>query len=151
MRHAASLVAIASLALLGAGKAAAQTITVSGNPAVMRINTAVAGSQPTPVTNATRTYTVTTPNPVGRTYKITAQLNANMPPGVTLTVTLAPPPNSVSVGPVNLDVTARDVVTGMPRRTNSTQTITYQVSALVTAGVMGQTTRTVTFTVLRFP
>jgi hypothetical protein len=138
--------------LLICGRAVvAQTISVSGNPGLLRINAAIAGSQPISVSNGTTTYTVVTPNPANRTYKVTAQLNALMPTGVTLTATLAAPAGGTSVGPVPLDMTARDMVTGIPRQTNSTQGITYQLDATAAAGVIPSSTRTVTFTVLRFP
>jgi hypothetical protein len=142
---------LAALVLLPGTAAVAQTITVSGNPAALKITSAVTGSQPTTVSNSSSTYTVVTPNPANRTYKITAQLTALMPAGVTLTATLAAPTGGTSVGPVALDMTARDMVTGIPKTTNSTQSITYQLSATVLAGVVTSTSRVVTLTVLRFP
>ena len=138
---------IAALLLIGSRVAAAQTMAVSGNPGALRITTAVPGSQPTSVSNSTTTYTVTTPN-ANKTYRITAQLNANMPAGVMLTATFAAPAGATSVGPVALDVTARNVVTGIPKSTNSTQSITYQLSATTAAGVIASSTRMVTLTVI---
>lgn len=137
--------------LLICGRAGfAQTVVVSGNPGLLRISAAIAGSQPTSVSDASTTYTVITPVPK-RTYKITAQLNALMPTGVTLTATLAAPAGATSVGPVALDVTARDVVTGIGRSVTSTQSITYQLTATVAAGVIPSSNRTVTLTIIRFP
>jgi hypothetical protein len=141
---------VASALLMSSGGAFAQSISASGDPGLLRINSAIAGSQPISVSNATTTYTVVTPNP-NRTYKITAQLNANMPTDVTLTVTLAAPTGATSLGAISLDVTARDVVTGVPRQTDATRSITYQLSALVTAGVIPSSTRIVTLTVVRTP
>lgn len=141
---------MSALLLAGSGALGAQTLSVSGNPGMLRISSAIAGSEPASVSNATTTYTVTTPSP-NATYKITAQLNANMPVGVTLTATLAAPSRATSVGAVDLDVTARDVVTGIPKRTNATQGITYALAAVVAAGVVPTSTRTVTFTVLQAP
>lgn len=146
-----SCILLSTALLVSAGRAAvAQTIAVSGNPGLLRISAAVAGSQPTSVTNGSTTYTVTTPAP-NRTYKVTAQLNAAMPSGVTLTATFAAPPGATSLGPVALGVTALDVVTGVPRNTNSTQSITYQLGAAVSAGVVTLSSRTVTLTIVRFP
>lgn len=142
---------LAAILFIASGEAVAQTVTVSGNPAALKITTAIAGSQPISVSNNSTTYTVVTPNPAGRTYKITAQLDALMPTNVTLTATLAAPAGGTSVGPVALDMTARDMVTGIPRSTNATQSITYQLSATVTAGVIASTSRKVTLTVLKFP
>ena len=141
----------AALLLPGSRAVFAQTLAVSGNPAALKITAAVAGSQPTSVSNNLTTYTVVTPNPANRTYKITAQLTAPMPTNVTLTVTLAAPAGATSVGPVALDMTARDVVTGIPRSTNATRAITYQLSATVLAGVIASTNRSVLLTVLKFP
>lgn len=141
----------ALLLLIGSGRAAsAQTLAVSGNPGLLNVTSAIAGSEPVSVSNSSTTYTVTTPAP-NRTYKITAQLNANMPAGVTLTATLAAPAGATSVGAVALDVTARDVVTGILRNTNSTQSITYQLDATAAAGVVALSSRTVTLTIIRFP
>ena len=136
--------------LLSASPVIAQTFSVAGSPGLLRISNAVAGSQPIPVSNSSTTYTVTTPNP-NRLYNITAMLNAPMPAGVTLTATLAAPPGATSLGAIALDATARDVVTGIPRRTNATLGITYQLSALVTAGVVPNSSRTITLTLVQAP
>jgi hypothetical protein len=148
-RHAV-LPFLAALVLTSAGALGAQTLGVSGNPGLLRVSTAVAGSQPVAVSNSVTTYTVTTPNP-NRTYAITMQLNANMPVGTTLTATLAPPPGATSVGAVSLDVTPRNVVTGIPRRVDSTQGITYTFTATAAAGVVPNSSRTVTLTIIQFP
>lgn len=142
---------VAALLLVSSSRAVvAQTIGVSGNPGALVVNSAVAGSEPTTVSNGTTTYTVVTPA-ANRTYAITAQLNSPMPAGTTLTVTLAAPAGATSVGPVSLDMTARNVVTGVGRNVNATRSITYQFSATVAAGVIPTSTRTVTLTVIRFP
>lgn len=141
--------AMAVLAL-NARAAFAQTVVTAGAPALMRVNSAVAGSQPLPITVAGGTYTITTTNP-NRTYAITARLNANMPAGATMAVTLAAPPGATSLGAVALDVTARNVVTGIGRNVISTQNITYTFTATAAAGVIPLSSRTVTLTVIRFP
>ena len=56
-----------------------------------------------------------------------------------------------SSGAVALDVTTRDMVTNITTVFNSTQTITYVLSATVAAGVIPIQTRTVTITVLNYP
>lgn len=136
--------------VLTARTAFAQTLTTAGAPTLMRVSSAVAGSQPAPIVRAGGTYTITTPNP-NRTYAITAQLNANMPTGSTMAIALAAPTGATSLGAVNLDVTARNVVTGIRRNTNSTQSITYTFTATAAAGVIPLSSRTVTLTVIRFP
>ncbi len=144
------LIAFALLPLLGIRALGAQTIDVSGNPGLLRVSTAIAGSEPLPVSNATTSYTVSTPNP-NRPHKVTAQLNAAMPAGLTLAAELEPPPGATSLGPIALDMTARDVVTDIPRRTTSTQGITWTFTASVTAGVIPPTSRIVTLTIVRAP
>jgi hypothetical protein len=150
MRNRAAFTTSALLLAFSGGGVAAQTITVSGNPGALVVSSAIAGSEPVSVANSTTTYTVVTPNP-NRRYAITARLNAAMPFGTVLTATLAAPPQATSVGPVPLDMTARNVVTGIPRRVTATLNITYQFTATVAAGVIPPTTRTVTLTIVQFP
>lgn len=146
-----SLILAIAVLVLSARAAFAQTLTTAGSPGMLRISSAIAGSQPVAVSMAGGTYTVTTPAP-NRQYAITAQLNANMPAGVTLTVTLAAPgQGSVSLGAVALDVTARNVVTGIKKNMNATQSITYQLSATTAAGVVPLSSRNVTLTIIQFP
>jgi hypothetical protein len=140
--------------LLVTSKAAfAQSIAVSGSPPLMRISTAVAGSAPTPITDNSTTYTVVTPAAhVALNFKITAQLDAAMPAGTTLTATFAAPTKGgTSSGAVALDVTARNVVTAIPKKANESVGITYQFSATVAAGVVPFSSRTVTITILAGP
>jgi hypothetical protein len=134
----------------GNGALGAQTIGVSGNPALLRVSSAVAGSEPIAVSNGTTTYTVVTLTP-NRLYKVTAQIDAAMPTGLTLTATFNAPPGATSLGAIALDLTARDVVTAIPKNTNSTQGITYQLSATVLAGVVPSTSRNITLTIVRVP
>jgi hypothetical protein len=136
--------------VLSARAAFAQTLTTAGTPGLMRVSSAVAGSEPLPITVPGGTYTITTPNP-NRTYAITAQLNSNMPTGTTMAVTLVAPPGGTSLGAVALDVTARNLVTGIGRNANSTHNITYTFTATAAAGVVPFSSRTVTLTVIRFP
>src|SRR5687768_17329349 len=136
--------------VLNAGAAFAQTLTTAGAPGLMRVSSAVAGLEPLPITVGGGTYTVVTPNP-NRTHAITAQINANMPAGSTMAITLAAPPGATSLGAVALDVTARNTVTGIGRNVNSTQNITYTFTATAAAGVVPLSSRTVTLTVVRFP
>ena len=140
----------AGLVVLHTQPASAQTLNVSGNPGLLRISSTIAGSEPIAVSNAATTYTVTTGNP-NRLHRISARLSAPMPLGVTLTATLAAPPSATSLGPVALDGTDRDVVTNIPRRTTATQSITYILSATVAAGVIPNSSRTVTLTIAQQP
>lgn len=150
MRSSRAILLLIAPVLLGRAPLGAQTIAVSGTPGLLRVSTAVAGSQPVAVSNATTTYTVTTPR-ANRTYRISARLDAPMPPGVTLTASLAAPPGATSLGAVALDATGRDVVTGVRRNTSATGSITYQLSATVDAGVVPLSSRTVTLTIVQEP
>jgi hypothetical protein len=86
----------------------------------------------------------------GNPKKITAQIGSNMPANVTLTITLAVAAGlGTSVGPVNLDITTRDVVTNITG--NYTAGITYLLSATPAAGVITTQTRVVTLTILNWP
>jgi len=147
LRLVRSALVISALLLFGSRASRAQTLAVSGNPGLLRITTAVAGSPPTAVSNGATTYTVTTPG-ANKTYRITAQLNANVPAGVTLTVTLAAPPSGTSLGAVTLTTVAQNVVTGIPKNTNATRSITYQFTGNVSAGVIASTSRIVTLTLV---
>jgi len=143
---------LAVLLLICSRTVASQTISVSGDPAPMTVSNAVAGTQPIAATGATL-YTISTPKGGGnRSFAITAQLNAPMPAGVTLTATFAvPTAGGTSLGAVTLDATTRDVITNLPKNVNSTQGITYQVAAVVSAGVVSTSTRVVTLTILQTP
>ena len=146
--------ALVALLLSNSRAIVAQTVSVSGSPASFRVSTAVAGSEPTALTDATTTYTVNTPVGGGGTkYQVTAQLNANMPVGTTLTATLAVPAGSAGVanGAIPLDVTARTLINSIKKNYSGTAGITYQFAATVSAGVISSTTRTVTLTITTFP
>jgi hypothetical protein len=137
------------LLCFGATAARAQTLTVSGSPAAMVINTAVAGFTPTDDTDAATTYSVKTANKTP--IKITGRLNSPMPPGVTLTVNLAPTTGATSNGTVTLDATARDLVGNITHNNVRTAAITYVMSATPAAGVVAPQSRTVTFTIAAWP
>jgi hypothetical protein len=143
-------VAVAITALIASRDLRAQSLSVSGSPGAMVVNSAVAGSAPTAVSDATTTYTIGTKNSKDG---ITAQLDSAMPTGVTLTATMAACGSGTSYGPIALDNTARDLVHGIKTSGNATCTaaITYQLSATVAAGVVGIQTRTVTLTEIALP
>jgi hypothetical protein len=123
---------------------------VSGSPAVLQILGAAggAGTPPAPAVNAATTYTVKVQNKTVK--KITVQLSSNMPAGVTLTISLAPPTGAVSI-PVTLNTTVTDAVTNITNRQAETLPITYTLNATLAAGVVGSQSRTVTFTLIDLP
>jgi hypothetical protein len=57
----------------------------------------------------------------------------------------------VSLGAVALDVTGRNLVTGIRKNMSVTQSITYQLSATAAAGVVPLSSRTVTLTIIQYP
>jgi hypothetical protein len=128
----------------------AQTLTVSGSPANLVINTAIAGQPPTSDNDVTTTYTVKAQNK-NTPIKITARLNAIMPPGVTLTVNMVAPTGATSDGTVTLDATARELVGNITNTNAQTKGITYTLSATAAAGVVAPQSRTVTLTVAAWP
>lgn len=113
-------------------------ITVDGDPAPL-VATAL-----TPATDNSTTYSITT-NETG--LRITGQLDAAMPTDTTLTVELAAPTGATSAGPVALTNVAQDLVTGIGTLSESALAITYEFSALASAGVVAQQERIVTFTI----
>ena len=120
-------------------------IGVSGSPAPMVINSAIAGAAPTSVTAGGTSYAVTT-NESNK--KITASLDQALPVGVMLEVSLAAPTGASSRGDVSLTTSASDVVTGISATTASSLPITYRLSATSTVTMPAPTSRTVTFTIV---
>jgi len=111
----------------------------------LTVDSATAGSQPTPA-NAASSYAITT-NAATDGKKITAALDTPMPTGITLAVDMAAPSgSSASAGSVELGTTAVDVVNGIEGVAASGVAINYQLSATVAAApVTG--TKTVTYTI----
>ncbi len=138
------------LAMLAPAAALAQSITDSGNPTKATIITAVAGSQPTPIVEASTQYRARTNN-VNNPQKITGRINSNMPTGMTLTILLEPTTGATSVGPVALSTTVRDLVTNITNTANEWRDITYTISATVAAGVVAAGSKTVTLTIIDWP
>ena len=142
-----------ALLLSGWAKAVQAQVTVlsvSGSPAPFTITTAVAGSQPTPITNSVTTYYIRARHP-GGAQKISARLDAPMPLGTTLTIQMVASPGATSLGPVSLDASVRDIVINIDREPGTTYGITYVFTATIAAGVVPTQTRTVTFTELAYP
>jgi hypothetical protein len=123
-------------------------LLVSGSPAPLVVSAAVAGSAPVSVTNSSTTYTIALA--LG-SHKLTGQINAGMPTGTTLSVTLAAPPGATSQGAVALSTTPHDLVTNISLVAATTRAITYRFSATSAAGVVPAQTRTVTLTLTSAP
>jgi len=122
--------------------AAINEISVSGNPNTLVINAALPGSNPTPATDSSTTYAITTN---GTNKMITAAIDEPMPTGLTLKVNLEAPSGGESASDEILSTTAASVVKGISKVAASGLTITYTLEATAEAEVSsGQ--RTVTFT-----
>jgi hypothetical protein len=118
-------------------------IAFNGSPSLV-ITSATTGGAPTSAT-ANATYDITS-NDVNRS--ITAQLDSDMPSGVTLSVNLAAPSGATSAGEVLLGTLGTDLVTGINTVNASGLNVTYTLRATAAAGVVPSTTRTVTYTIV---
>lgn len=138
-----------ALLLIGSRAAAAQSFTVSiANLGTMNVVAAVAGSDPTSIVQSSSTFTLVTKKNKGIT-RVTANLDAALPAGVTLTVSLPSPGGGiVSPGAVSLTTAQQNVLTSLPNANTTFPaiTITYVLSATAAAGVVASTPRTITFT-----
>ncbi len=127
---------------------AINSLAVSGNPGALSITSAIAGSDPTPVTNATTTYAYSTN---GTNKKITGALNQNMEAGLTMEVQLAAPTGGSSAGYVSMSTTSQPLATGITKRNETGKTITYRFNATVAAGVVPLIQKTLTLTLVDGP
>lgn len=126
-----------------ADASAAQTLEASGDPSILVISTASAGYSPDPVQDASTTYDLLDAQDGER---IVGRLDAPLPEGVTLEVTLEPPAGAVGHGPVSLTTEDQDLVTLIDAGSYSGLSIQYDFSAGVDAGVVSATGRLVTYT-----
>ena len=147
-----ALVAVAVVPVAHA-QTATQTVTFAvnainqigftGTPS-LTITTAVAGSAPTSVTDATSSWAVTT-NQTGA--KITASIPTAMPTGLTLSVNLGAPAAGASAGYLALGTTGVDLVTAITKLAQGSLAVSYKLDATAAAGVVTSATRVVTYTI----
>lgn len=133
--------------LLPTTAVSAQYMSVSGTP-TLRVTTSVAGTSLLPATDGSTTYTVI--NVTGTTKKLVAQLSSAMPTGLTLKATAVALGGGTSLGAVTLDTTPRDLVADIGTAFAS-KSITYQLTADLTASVIASQTRTITYTLVTSP
>ncbi len=139
-----TLAASSAVQIINVPVAPITVFTISGNPAAIKINSAIPGMQPTGEVNATTTYSIST-NESNK--KITGMLNSNMPADCYLKIRLAAPSGAVSTGDVILSSKPADLVTGISKVAESGKTITYTFSSTVAAGIISSGMRTVILTV----
>ncbi|MEO8620895.1 MAG: hypothetical protein ABI625_07510 [bacterium] len=153
-RNAAVALALVVIAIPAAqAQTATQTVTFAvnainqiafvGAPS-LTITTAVAGSAPTSVTDASSTWAVTC-NQTGA--KISAAIASNMPAGLTLSANLAAPTGGTSAGFASLSTVSVDLVTGITKLAQGSLGATYKLDATAAAGVVSSATRLVTYTI----
>ena len=152
-RTAVALALVAFAAASAQAQTANQTVTFAvnainqiafvGAPS-LTITTAVAGSAPTSVTDASATWAVTT-NQTGA--KISASIPSNMPAGLTLSSNLAAPGGATSAGFQGLTTVSIDLVTGITKLAQGALVVTYKLDATAAAGVVASSTRVVTYTI----
>ena len=152
-RSAVALALVAFGAVSAQAQTATQTVTFAvnainqiafvGAPS-LTITTAVAGSAPTSVTDATATWAVTT-NQTGA--KITASIPLAMPTGLTLSSSLAAPAGATSAGFLALSTVAVDLVTVITKLAQGSLGVSYKLDATAAAGVVTSSTRVVTYTI----
>ena len=123
-------------------------IATSGNPAPMTITTGTAGVDAlTSVSDNSTTYSIT--QNFGNTVKITANLDAALSAGYTLSLNMAST-QGTSAGSVDISNatagSAVDVVTAIQRGADAGQAITYTFSANASAGTLASTAKVVTLT-----
>jgi hypothetical protein len=118
-------------------------IAVSAPAGPIVVSTANPGSAPTSASMGGTSYAIST-NETNQ--KITAALDAPMPNGVSLAISLAAPAGAASVGSTTLSTASADVVTGISTVSAASLPIVYTLSAASNASV-APGTRTVTFTI----
>ena len=136
-----------ALLLSGSRTVVAQTIKfTNGSGGTFTIASAVAGQNPTSVSQGAGNFTTTTKNNQG-VLRIQAQLDQAMPPNTTLTLTLTYPAGT-NQGAQVLGITATNMVVNIPAfQGNRTGTVTYSFAATASAGVVTPFSRTVTLTI----
>jgi len=139
---------VAALLLFGSRAVTAQTITFgSGSGGTFTIASAVAGQDPTTVSNGAGSFTTSTKKGDG-ILRIRAQLDQAMPANTTLTLTLTYPAGT-SQGAQVLGITPVDMIVSIPSAsTTRTGTVSYSFTATASAGVLAPFTRNVSLTIV---
>jgi hypothetical protein len=150
LRSAVALVMVAASGL--AGQKATQTvgfrvdpihqIAMQGAPVLVVSNRSAVGA--TRVTSGGATWNVTTNQ---NNAKVTASLGAEMPAGVTLSVSLGAPAGGVSAGLKPLGLAPVEVITSIGRVAAANLPMSYQLDVAATASAGGVASRVVTFTI----
>jgi hypothetical protein len=117
--------------------------TITSSAVTLTITSATAGSDPTPVSDASSVWAITTNQ---TNAKISASIPTDMPTGVTLAVLLGQPAGATATSKNLASGAAQDLVTGITKLKASGLTVTYTLSATAAAGVIAADSRVVTYT-----
>lgn len=123
----------------------AATLTVTGNPGLLLIDSAFIGLAPNTTSDSSTTYSLLDGD--GST-QIIGSLNTALPAHTTLTIELAAPSGANSQGAIALSTMPQSLVTNISNGTYNNLSITYRFSATITAGVISPTSRTVTLSII---
>ena len=118
-------------------------VAVSGPASPIIVRTATASRAPASAAGRGASYTITTNE---SNQKIAASLDAPMPSGVSLAVSLAAPAGAVSAGSTDLGTASADLVTGISGVSATALPIVYTLSASADTAVAPRK-RVVTFTI----
>lgn len=117
-------------------------LAVTSTPVSLTVNSATAGSDPAPVSDASSVWSITTNQ---TNTKVSANIPSDMPAGVTLSVLLGQPAGATSVSRDLASGTAQDLVTGITKLKALGLPVTYTLTATAAAGVTSGS-RVVTYT-----
>jgi len=123
---------------------AVNQLALTGSPSPLVVSSAVAGFAPASVTAGGTSYAISTNE---SNQKIIASIDATMPAGLNLEVSLAAPAGAASRGSVTLGTAGADVVTGISATAASALPITYRLNTTPSAQIAVES-RTVTFTIV---
>lgn len=109
------------------------SLSISGNPHPLIINTASAGKEPNSSIDCTTTYSIRVFK--GKSVSISAAIDSPLPDHTSLNINLAVPPRAKSI-PSKLKTTPQIIATGIQSGTYENLSIIYTFSATVEAGVV---------------
>ena len=133
--------------LLSGVDARAQAVDIAGNVGVTVGSVISVGGGLAPDSDTT-TYSVF--NTQG-SKKLVGRLSSAMPTNTTLTIQLAAPSGAVSRGAVTLTTSEQELVTGITAVAQTGLSITVTLSATVSAGVIGTSSKTLILTLVDAP
>lgn len=120
------------------------TLVISADPQLLQIREAAAGTSPKPAVDRNTMYALDTSFECA----VVARLDAPLPPGVELRITMKAPEGAAASGPVTLTTLRQPLVTGIQPGTYTSLEIAYELTAVVAAGIVPVSVRHVSFEVI---